>query len=93
MLSILTLTIQNPQLPGCQLALILVTFLSLEWSTACFYGCGQRLQLFFFEVNGGLDRMSIYCRGNSMYAHSMGKQAFVVAIPSTCHNDLKMLLI
>ena len=86
LLTILAMSVQNPQLAGFLLTGNRSNFLYVEGSTAWLYDCPQYLSP-LYKSDQCFDRIPIYYKDTVMYVHPITRQTFNYATPIQCDNN------
>ena len=86
LLTILAMSVQNPQLAGFLLTGNRSNFLYVEGSTAWLYDCPHFLSP-LYEGDKCFDRIPIYYRDTVMFIDPITRQTFNYATPISCDNN------
>ena len=85
LLTILTMSVQNPQLAGFLLTGNRSNFLYVEGSTAWLYDCPHFLSP-LYKADRCFDRIPIHFKDTLMYVDPITRQTYDYATPITCDN-------
>ena len=86
LLTILAMSVQNPQLAGFLLTGNRSNFLYVEGSTAWLYDCPHYLSP-LYKSDQCFDKIPIYYKDTVMYVHPITRQTFNYATPIECDNN------
>ena len=86
LLTILAMSVQNPQLAGFLLTVNRSKFLYVEGSTACLYDCPHYLSPLYI-ADQCFDKIQIYHKDTVFYLHPITRQTFNYATPFECGNS------
>ena len=91
LLTILAMSVQNPQLAGVLLTGNCCNFLFVEESTAWLYDCPLFLSSLYI-TDRCFDRIPIHFKDTRMYVDHITRQTFDYATPITCKNNPKNII-
>ena len=91
LLTILAMSVQNPQLAGFLLTGNRSNFLYVEGSTAWLYDCPQFLSP-LYKADRCFDRIPIHFKDTSMYVDPITRQTYDYATPITCDNNPRNII-
>ena len=86
LITILSLSVQNPQLAGFLLTGNCSNFFYIEGSTAWLYDCPHFLSP-LYKADRCFDRIPIHFKDTLMYVDPITRQTYDYATPSTCDNN------
>ena len=85
LLTILAMSVKNPQLAGFLLTGNRSIFLYVDGSTAWMYDCPHFISL-LYKADNCFDRIPIHYRETIMYVDPITRQTFTYATPKKCGN-------
>ena len=91
LLTILAMSLRNPQLAGFSLTGIRSNFLYVEGSTAWLYDCPHLLSP-LYKADRCFDRIPIHFKDTLMYVDPIKRQTFDYATPITCDNNPRNII-
>ena len=91
LLTILAMSVQNPQLAGFLLTGNRSNFLYIEGSTAWLYDCPHFLSP-LYKADKCFDRIPIHFKDNLMYVDPITRQTYDYATPITCDNNPRNII-
>ena len=91
LLTILAMSVQNPQLAGCFLTGSRSKFLYVEDSTAWFHVCPHFLSA-LYKADQCFDRIPIHFKDTLMYVEPITRQTYDYATPITCDNNPRNII-
>ena len=91
LLTILAMSVQNPQLAGFLLTGNRSNFLYVEGSTAWLYGCPHFLSP-LYKADRCFDRIPIHFKDTLMYVDPITRQTYDYATPITCDNNPRNII-
>ena len=86
LLTVLAMSVQNPQLAGFLLTGNRSNFLYVEGSTAWLYDCPHVLLSPLYKADRCFDRIPIHFKDTLMYVNPITRQTYDYATPITCDN-------
>ena len=86
LLTILAMSVKNPQLAGFLLTQNRSNFLYVEGSTAWLYDCPHFLSPLYI-TDKCYDRIPIHYKDTVMYVDPITRQTFTIATPIPCENN------
>ena len=91
LLTILAMSVQNPQLAGFLLTGNRRNFLYVEGSTAWLYDCPHFLSP-LYKADRCFDRLPIHFKDTLMYVDPITRQTYDYATPITCDNNTRNII-
>ena len=91
LLTILAMSVQNPQLAGFLLTRNQSNFLYVEGSTAWLYDCPHFLSP-LYKADRCFDRIPIYFKDTLMYVDPITRQTYDYATPITCDSNPRNII-
>ena len=91
LLTILAMSVQNPQLAGFLLTGNRSNFLYVEGSTAWLYDCHHFLSP-LYKADRCFDRIPIHFKNTLMYVDPITRQTYDYATPITCDNNPRNII-